>query len=121
MLLSSIASASGEVCTRNGQIVPIDECNAVLEGSAAVAAGAAVLFGVLLIVGLIFLLCAVCFVVWVVTLIHVFQHEDVPDRTVWIILHFIALGIFAGPVYYFAVMRPYNKKHAPKSVQKKSK
>ncbi len=49
------------------------------------------------------------FVWWIVTLIHVISHADVPNRTLWIVLHFVGLGTLAAPVYNFAVKRPYDK------------
>lgn len=47
-------------------------------------------------------------VIWVVTLLHCIKHEDVPDRTLWIILHII-VGTIIGPIYWFAVKKPYEK------------
>lgn len=49
------------------------------------------------------------FVWWIVTLVHVLSHEDVPNRVLWIVLRFVVLGTLAAPVYYFAVQRPYAK------------
>ena len=57
----------------------------------------------LIIVGVAFL------VWWIITLIHVLSHEDVPNRVLWIVLHFVGLGTLAAPVYFFAVQRPYAK------------
>lgn len=48
-------------------------------------------------------------VIWLITLIHLIQHEDVKDRNLWIVLHFVGLTILAGPIYYFAVKKPYDK------------
>ena len=50
------------------------------------------------------------FVIWVLTLIHVIQHEDVPDRVLWIVLHFL-VGSIIGPIYWLVVKKPYDKKH----------
>jgi type VI protein secretion system component VasK len=53
------------------------------------------------------------FVFWVIQLIHVIKHEDIKDRTMWIVL--LVASFIVGfmwlivPVYYFAVMRNYNK------------
>jgi len=58
----------------------------------------------------LFLIFAVCAVFWIITLIHALKHPDVPNRTLWIVLHFILLGPLAGPVYFFAVKRPYDKR-----------
>lgn len=77
-------------------------------------AGAGALFLFLAIFLLFPFLLVACFVFWVITLVHVIQHEDVPDRIVWIILHFVGLGIIAGPIYFFAIKQPYDKKHAKK-------
>ena len=45
--------------------------------------------------------------------IHVAKHEDVKDRTVWLIVLLTALPLglmwVAAPIYYFAVKRPYDK------------
>lgn len=51
----------------------------------------------------------VLFVWWITTLVHVLTHTDVPNRVLWIVLHFVGLGTLAAPVYYFAVKRPYAK------------
>ncbi len=48
----------------------------------------------------------VSFVLWVMSLIHVIQHEDVKDRIVWIIM-LVAFGGLAGLIYHFVVRRPY--------------
>ncbi|MBP7821053.1 hypothetical protein KA043_03030, partial [Candidatus Saccharibacteria bacterium] len=53
------------------------------------------------------------FVFWVIQLVHVIKHEDIKDRTMWIVL--LVASFIVGfmwlivPVYYFAVMRNYNK------------
>lgn len=60
------------------------------------------IFAPLMIIGVGFI------VWWFVTLIHVLTHDDVKDRVLWIVLHFVIGGIIA-PIYYFAVQRPYNK------------
>jgi len=52
------------------------------------------------------------FVWWIVTLVHVLTHPDVPNRVLWIVLHF-AVGSISAPVYHFAAKRPYEKsKHS---------
>lgn len=60
------------------------------------------------------------FVWWIFTLIHVITHEDVPNRVVWLVLHFVGLSTLAAPIYYFAVQRPYNKSKASVSPPKKT-
>lgn len=74
------------------------------------AAGAALGIITLLMIFALFALGIAFFVMWIITLIHVIQHEDVPDRTLWIILHFI-IGSIIGPIYWFVVKKPYDKKH----------
>lgn len=66
-----------------------------------------VLFIFIAIISLIF------FIFWVIQLVHVIKHEDIKDRTIWIIA--FAVSLLFGfmwiivPVYYFAVMRNYDK------------
>lgn len=77
--------------------------------------GDAVVGGVLLLFiffGLILLAFAALFVFWIITLVHAISHEDVPDRVLWIVLHFV-VGAIMGPIYWFAVKRPYDEKHRP--------
>jgi hypothetical protein len=57
-----------------------------------------------------FLVFAVLSVFWIISLIHLIKHADVPNRAVWLILHFVGLGPLAGIIYFFAVKRPYDKK-----------
>ena len=53
----------------------------------------------------------VLFVFWILALVHALQHQDIQNRGVWLavllVSFFIGLVWLAGPVYYFAVMRPY--------------
>lgn len=49
-------------------------------------------------------------VYWVLSLIHALQHEDVKDRTVWIVV-LIAFGGISGIIYHFAVRKPYEREH----------
>lgn len=51
---------------------------------------------------------------WFIALIHLIQNEDVKDRTLWIVLLFVAGGI-VGVVYYFAVKMPYDKEKLNKA------
>ena len=59
------------------------------------------------------ILSLVFFAFWIITLIHVSQHKNVPSRVFWIIAHivsiFIAFPWLVTIIYYFVVMRPYNK------------
>jgi TctA family transporter len=71
--------------------------------STAGAAGALVVF---FIFALIFAFAIAIFVFWVMALIHLIQHEDVKDRTLWLVLLFVVGGVI-GPVYHFAVRKPY--------------
>ncbi len=57
-------------------------------------------------------------VLWFITVIHAISHEDAPDRVLWIVLHFV-IGVIIGPIYYFAVQKPYEKKHHKPHVAKK--
>ena len=71
-------------------------------------AGAAGALFVFFIFALIFAFAITIFVFWVMALIHLIQHEDVKDRTLWLVLLFVVGGVI-GPVYYFAVKKPYEK------------
>lgn len=51
------------------------------------------------------------FVWWIITLVHVLSHEDVPDRVLWIVLHFV-VGAIIAPIYFFAVKRQYDRSKA---------
>lgn len=55
----------------------------------------------------------VFFVFWIIQFIHVIQHQDIKDRTMWIVLQIVALLFgfiwLSVPVYYFVVMRNYKK------------
>lgn len=67
---------------------------------------------------LIFAFTIVVFVFWVIALIHLIQHEDVKDRELWLALLFVFGGII-GPVYYFAIKKPYDReKSLPKKTTK---
>lgn len=46
-------------------------------------------------------------VFWWISLIHLIQHDDVKDRTMWILLLFF-VGTIMGFIYYFAVKRKYD-------------
>ena len=47
-------------------------------------------------------------VLWIISLIHVIQHDDVKDRTMWILL-IVLLGTIGGVIYFFAVKKAYDK------------
>ena len=59
----------------------------------------------------LFVILIVLAIFWVKSLMHVVKHQDVPNRTLWIILHFVGLGILCGVVYLIFVKRPYDKQH----------
>lgn len=48
------------------------------------------------------------FVLWIISLIHVFSHQDIKDRILWIVILLVA-GTVGGVVYFFAVKKPYDK------------
>lgn len=47
-------------------------------------------------------------VLWVIALVHLIKNEDVKDRTLWLVLLFV-VGAIMGPIYYFAIQKPYEK------------
>ena len=61
-----------------------------------------------LFLALIFAVAVAVFVFWIIALIHLIQHEDVKDRTLWLVL-LLLVGGLVGPIYYFAVQKPYQK------------
>ena len=71
-----------------------------------------------LFLAIIFAAAVTVFVFWVIALIHLIQHEDVKDRVLWLVLLFVVGGII-GPVYYFAVKKPYDTQKAKPSKTKK--
>lgn len=48
------------------------------------------------------------FVLWIISLIHVLQHNDVKDRTMWILIILLA-GTIGGVIYFFAIKKAYDK------------
>jgi hypothetical protein len=95
--LSTFAqTTSGASCTINGQPADCGKAGGIL----------AAVFIPLMLIG------AVLFVFWVISLVHLIQHPDVPNRIVWLILHFVGLNMLAGIIYFFVVKRPYDKQHA---------
>ena len=69
------------------------------------AGGALIMF---LFFALVFIFAITVFVFWIIALIHLIQHEDVKDRTLWLVL-LLLVGGLVGPIYYFAVQKPYQK------------
>lgn len=47
-------------------------------------------------------------VLWIISLIHVLQHNDVKDRTMWILI-LLLVGTIGGVIYFFSVKRAYDK------------
>jgi len=92
-LSSSTQSSS---CTVNGEPAPCSQ-----------AAGVSAIIVLPMII-----LYVVLFVFWVKSLMHVIKHQDVPNRTLWLVLHFVGVGILAGIIYKFVVQKPYEKSHA---------
>ena len=76
------------------------------------AAGAALGLGV----GLVFVvfwlavmaLGVAAIVLWIISLVHVLQHNDVKDRVMWIVL-LLVVGNIGGVIYFFAIKRPYDR------------
>jgi len=100
-LYGSVSTAAARAtCTINGRPA---SCARVLHD---------VLPVLLFVVIPLFILLVVCAVFWVISLVHVLGHQDVPDRVLWIVLHFVLLGPLAGPIYYVAVQRPYERRRA---------
>ena len=47
-------------------------------------------------------------VLWIISLVHVLQHNDVKDRVMWIVL-LLVVGNIGGVIYFFAIKRPYDR------------
>jgi hypothetical protein len=47
-------------------------------------------------------------VLWLISLIHVLQHDDIKDRTMWILIILLGGGL-GGIIYFFAAKRPYDR------------
>ena len=93
-----------------------EQCTNITNTFLNIGLGLLVLFIFLAVISLIFL------IFWIIQLIHVIKHEDIKDRTIWIIA--FAASLLFGlmwvivPVYYFGVMRNYNKnKTVPSNAQ----
>ena len=76
------------------------------------AAGAAVGLGVglfFIVFWLVIMALAVAgIVLWIISLVHVLQHNDVKDRVMWIVL-LLVVGNIGGVIYFFAIKKPYDK------------
>lgn len=97
-MLTLVQKFAETTCTINGEDRPVSDCTHLVKSAAP-----------FLIV--IFLVGLGLFIWWISTLVHVIKHEDVDNRILWIVLHFVGLGILCAPVYHFAVKRPYDAKH----------
>lgn len=58
---------------------------------------------------LIFVFCVVNLVFWIISLIHIVEHDDVHDRIVWLVL--VLLVPFAAWVYFFGPKRTHDHAH----------
>lgn len=47
-------------------------------------------------------------VLWIISLVHVLQHNDVKDRVMWIVL-LLVVGNIGGVIYFFAIKKPYDR------------
>lgn len=101
-MLSILLSHFSELtCTINGVTTTGDQCAGTLK-----AVGSIFIFIWLLLMAF----GIVSFIFWVISLIHVIQHEDIKDRTMWIII--ILLVPLGSWVYFFSVRKSYNKLHS---------
>lgn len=51
------------------------------------------------------------FVLWLISLIHVIQHNDVKDRTMWLLI-ILLVGTIGGVIYFFTVKKQYDRGEA---------
>jgi energy-coupling factor transporter transmembrane protein EcfT len=93
--ITSFAQTASTGCMKNGQPVDCSEIQGTL----------AAVFIPFTIIGIVLM------IFWVISLVHLFKHADVPNRALWIVLHFVGLGPLAGIIYFFAVKRGYDKAH----------
>jgi ABC-type Fe3+-siderophore transport system permease subunit len=79
-------------------------------GSGAVAGAAVLGFGVIFFIFWLALIAFAItgFVFWILSLIHVIQHDDVKDRTMWIVI-LLLVGNIGGLIYFFSVKKQYDK------------
>ncbi|MFI5270712.1 MAG: PLDc N-terminal domain-containing protein [Candidatus Saccharimonadales bacterium] len=97
-LLSHIATQS--TCTLNGQATSCGNVTKAVGG----------IFGIFFLIFIFITIFSIIHLIfWIISLIHVIQHEDIKDRTVWIIV--ILLLPLGAIVYFFAVYLPYGKTH----------
>lgn len=96
-MLNTLAQQTSN-CTVNGE--PVD-CGELIEPLTAFfgAIGAFLLF--------FFLLFLIGFIFWVISLVHLFSHEDVEERIMWILL--VILVPLMQFVYFFGPRRSYEK------------
>lgn len=92
--------ASQTTCTLNGQ--PVD-CGQVTKAVGGFFGAFFLIFAAAAVLALVNL------VFWIISLVHVLQHEDVKDRLVWIII--ILIVPLGAIIYFFAVLLPYKKQH----------
>lgn len=100
MFLQNFAQTAGE-CTVNGQ--PVD-CGEAAQAAGGIIAG----FGIFMLVFFAFGIFST--VIWILSLIHLVQNEDVDNRILWIIL--VTIIPIANFVYYFGFKRSYDKQKA---------
>jgi hypothetical protein len=97
-LLSHIATQS--TCTLNGQATSCGNVTKAVGG----------IFGIFFFIFIfVAIFSLIHLIFWIISLIHVIQHEDIKDRLVWIIV--ILLVPLGAIVYFFAVYLPYGKTH----------
>lgn len=100
MFLQNFAQSAGE-CTVNGQ--PVD-CGEAAQAAGGILAG----FGIFMLLFFVFGIFST--IIWILSLIHLIQHEDVENRMVWILLVFLVP--LANFVYYFGFRNKYEKQHS---------
>jgi hypothetical protein len=89
MFLQNFAQSTAD-CTVNGQAV---DCGEAAQAAGGILAGVGIFMVVIIVFGII------NFVIWVLSLIHLIQNEDVDNRILWIVL--VLLVPIANFVYYF--------------------
>jgi hypothetical protein len=83
------------------------DCTKITANSTGTSAGT---FGALFFfLGIFILIAVVCFMFWILSLVHVIKHADVKNRIAWLII--ILLVPFGGIIYFVAILRPYNIAH----------
>ena len=105
MFLQNFAQSTAE-CTVNGQAV---DCGDAAKAAGGILAG----FGIFMLV--LFALGIFSTIIWILSLVHLIQHEDVENRMLWIVLVFLVP--LANFVYYFGFKRSYDKQHKGSQTQ----